>query len=55
MLCNERSAWCCNFSDFEADHQGLLAEIVVSDAVIRQQYEGSLLVAVDVYKTRMTP
>jgi hypothetical protein len=51
----ERSLWCCDFSGYETDPQGLLAEIEVSDTVIRQQPENSLLVAVVLYKTKMTP
>ncbi|HRW49165.1 MAG: hypothetical protein M9936_27250 [Caldilinea sp.] len=51
----ERSLWCCDFSGFETDHQGLLAEIEMSDTIIRQQPEASLLAAVVLYKTKMTP
>jgi hypothetical protein len=51
----ERDIWCCAFSGFETDRQGFLAEIEASDEVIRQQPENSLLVAVDLYKTKLGP
>ena len=51
----ERSLWCCDFSGFGANRQDLQAEIEMSDTVIRQQPEDSLLVTVVLYKTKMTP
>jgi hypothetical protein len=51
----ERDIWCLDFSGFAADRAGLIAEIEASDAVIRQQREDSLLVAVDLCKMEMTP
>ena len=51
----ERSIWCCDFSGYGANPQGLRTEIEVSDIVIRQQPENSVLVAVVLYKTKMVP
>ena len=51
----EKSIWCCDFSGFESDHAGLLAEIAAAEAVIYDQPANSLLVAVDLYQTRMEP
>jgi hypothetical protein len=46
--------WCCDFGGFGSDRQGLVAEIAVSQAVIDQQAENSLLVAVDLNDARPT-
>jgi hypothetical protein len=51
----ERSLWCCDFSGYENNPQGLKTEIEISDAVIRQQAENSLLVAVVLSQTKMAP
>ena len=51
----ERSIWCCDFAGFETNSQGLLTELEVSDSVIKQQPENSLLAAVALHKTKMTP
>jgi hypothetical protein len=51
----ERSIWCCDFAGYESDPQGLLTEIEVSDSVIKQQPENSLLVAVVLDKRGLTP
>jgi len=51
----ERSLWCCDFTAFGADRPALQAEIEASDAVIRQQSPDSLLVAVDLCNTPISP
>jgi hypothetical protein len=51
----ERSIWCCDFSGFGLDRAALAAEIEVSDATIRQQSEGSLLVTVYMHQPNFTP
>jgi len=47
--------WCCDFGGFGADRAGLDAEIAISQAVIDQQAENSLLVAVDLNDAPLTP
>ncbi len=47
--------WCCDFGGFKSDRDGLLAEIAASQAVIDQQHENSLLVAVDLAHVHFTP
>ena len=47
--------WCCDFGGFKSDWDGLLAEIAASQAVIDQQHENSLLVAVDLAQVHFTP
>lgn len=42
---NERDIWCLDFSGFDDDRPGLLAEIAASCSVIRRQPANSLLVA----------
>lgn len=51
----EVSIWCCDFGGFKSDPPGLITEIAASQAVIDQQGENSLLVAVDLNDARMTP
>ena len=51
----ERRIWCCDFGGFKGDHTGLMDEIEASQAVIQQQKEDSLLVAVDLCQAKMTP
>ena len=51
----ERSIWCLDFSGYENDPEGLRNEIEVSDVVIKQQAENSLLVAIVLHQTKMTP
>ena len=51
----ERSIWCLDFSGYENDPEGLRTEIEVSDVVIKQQAENSLLVAIVLHQTKMTP
>jgi len=51
----ERSIWCLDFSGYENNPEGLRTEIELSDVVIRQQPKNSLLVAVVLHQTRMTP
>lgn len=51
----ERSLWCCDFTAFGADRRALLAEIETSDLVIRQQSPDSLLVAVVLWNTPLSP
>ncbi len=47
--------WCCDFGGFGSDRAGLQAEIAASQAVIDQQAENSLLVAVDLSDATLTP
>lgn len=47
--------WCCDFGGFGSDRESLVAEIAVSQAVIDQQVENSLLVAVDLNDTKLMP
>ncbi len=47
--------WCCDFGGFKSDRAGLLAEIAASQAVIDQQHEHSLLLAVDLAQVHFTP
>ena len=47
--------WCCDFGGFGSDRQALMAEIAASQAVIDQQPENSLLVAVDLSDSTLTP
>jgi hypothetical protein len=51
----EREIWCCDFGGFGGDRAGLVTEIEASQAVINQQVEDSLLVAVDLCQAKMTP
>ncbi len=47
--------WCCDFGGFGSDRARLLIEIAASQAVIDQQAENSLLVAVDLSDTPPSP
>jgi hypothetical protein len=51
----ERRIWCCDFSGFEGDRPGLVAEIEASQAVIQEQPDNSMLVAVDLCHTNIVP
>ncbi len=51
----ERDLFGCDFSGFGSDHQALQAEIDASEAVIRQQPENSLLLAVYIHQVPPTP
>jgi len=51
----ERSLFGCDFSGYESDPEGLHIEIEYSDLVIKQQPANSLLVAVVLHKTKITP
>lgn len=51
----ERKIWCCDFGGFNGDQTGLVEEIEVSQVVIQQQKQDSLLVAVDLCQAKMTP
>lgn len=52
---NETHLWCLDFSDFGSDRTGLITEIEVSEAVIEQHAENSLLVAVALHHATMQP
>ncbi len=52
---NERDIWCLDFSGFEGDRPGLLAEIAASQSVIRGQPANSLLVAAVLPPAGMAP
>ncbi len=47
--------WCCDFGGFGPDRAGLQSEIAASQAVIDQRPANSLLVAVDLNNTPVTP
>jgi hypothetical protein len=47
--------WCCDFGGFGSDRVKLAAEIAISQAVIDQQAENSLLLAVDLNDAVMVP
>ncbi len=47
--------WCCDFGGYGSDRAGLLAEIAAAQAVIDQQSENSLLMALVLHNARLTP
>ena len=47
--------WCCDFGGFGSDRDSLAAEIAASQAVIDQQIENSLLLAVDLSDVVLQP
>ncbi|MCE1255677.1 MAG: hypothetical protein LWX83_19260 [Anaerolineae bacterium] len=51
----ERSIWCCDFSGYGKNPQGLSTEIEISDMVIRRQAQNSLLMTLVLYKTPISP
>ncbi len=51
----ERDLFGCDFSGFGSDRSSLAAEIQVSEAIIRQQAENSLLLAVYMHEAAPTP
>ena len=51
----ETPIYCIDFSSLEKDIEGLKAEMQVAEAVIENQPENSLLLAVDLRQTAMSP
>lgn len=47
--------WCLDFSGFAQDHAGLCREIAFSHTGLQHRPPHSVLVAVDLYQTKMTP